>query len=251
MWLACRSRGWHGNRELEIFAEIEGDRNAHARTVGVRPHNRRPARRRLRAGDDRGNGSRHVGRGAAWCDGRGRQSGADRESPHRRDRQHRPVSDRQPAPRSLHGHFFADRLRHRPSRRHRTDGRQRGHHQRRAPGRLARGNDHRQRRGADRGRAERVAQQRDELGHAGRGAGDPRLQRAGVPGPVGHRRQQSGGLEPDDAHLLQPRRPRQRRPRDGGRAERRRGAERRRRVALRAGYHQQPGDDDEPVRRSR
>ncbi len=76
-----------------------------------------------------------------------------------------------------------------------------------------------------------VAQQHDELGHAGRGAGDPRLQRAGVPGPVGHWRQQSGGLEPDDAHLLQPRRPRQRRPRDGGWAERRRGAERRRRVA--------------------
>ena len=44
-------------------------------------------------------------------------------------------------------------------------------------------------------------------------AGDPRLQRAGVPGAVGHRRQQPGGPQPDDAHLLQPRRPRQRRAR--------------------------------------
>ena len=59
---------------------------------------------------------------AARSNGRSRQSGADREGPHRRDRQHRPVSDRQPAPRSVCRHLFAYRLQHRQARGHRADG---------------------------------------------------------------------------------------------------------------------------------
>ena len=81
--------------------------------------------------------------------------------------------------------------------------------------------------------------------------GHARLQRARVPGALGHRRQQPDRPDARDAHLLQPRRPRQRRPRVGGRPERRLGVQRRRRVGLHRRHRELAGNADDAVGRSR
>ena len=69
----------------------------------------------------------------------------------------RPLSHRRSAARHLHGDVHADRLPVRPARRHRAARHVHRDGQRRPEGRLARGDDHRHRRIADRRRAERPA----------------------------------------------------------------------------------------------
>ena len=67
---------------------------------------------RICAGVHRGRREGHLRRRAAWRDRRSGEPGADRKSPHGRHRRRRPVPDREPAARHLHGDVHAVRLQH-------------------------------------------------------------------------------------------------------------------------------------------
>ena len=137
------------------------------------------------------------------------------------------------------------------ARRRRGGGRRRPDHQRRVTRRRRAGNHHGHRREPDRRRAEH-APSADRGRRNPEGApGHARLQRPRVPGALGHGRQQPDRPDALDAHLLQPRRPRQRRPRVGGRPERRLGVQRRRRVGLHRRHVELAGNADDAVGRSR
>ena len=162
--------------------------------------------------------SENVWRRAAGCHRGSREPGNHRKGPDRRDRRGSgPVPDHRAPARRLHRDLHAARLQHRQARRHQPDRRVHRIRRRRAAGRRARGDDHRHRRSADRGRAEHHAAARDRrrrhqqpadrpqhvrAGHprsgrvdglAGRHAGQPQRRRRGRAGNAGAGRRTAAG----------------------------------------------------------
>ena len=87
------------------------------------------------------------------------------KGPFGRERRHRPVPNRQPAAGHLLGDVHVAGLQHRQTRRDRVDRVVCGHRQWRSESRRARGNDHGDRRNADRRRPERESSADGEQGH--------------------------------------------------------------------------------------
>ena len=150
---------------------------------------------RLRTGVHRRLRQRLLRRRAAWRDRRGREPGADRESPIRGDRRHRALPHRKPAAGPLHRDLHASRLQHRQARRDRADRLVRGNGERRASRRHARRNHHGHRRDADCRCAEHGASARAPQAGARRAAGRAHDGGAGRTHPR-RDREQSGRRRP-------------------------------------------------------